>query len=95
MTILEALNMMLTDMLGPRGPMIAVLVLGVFFTLLIVTGMMARQDDPIAKLKKSQEKTSSRTTKDERLRRKAANAKRDKYKAFLEPQSGSRRHHAG
>lgn len=44
MTILEALNMMLTDMLGPRGPMIAVLVLALFFGLLVAAGVMARQD---------------------------------------------------
>ncbi|MFY0662329.1 MAG: type II secretion system F family protein [Shimia sp.] len=88
MTILEALNMMLTDMLGPRGPMIAVLVLALFFGLLVAAGVMARQDDPIAKLNKAKSaKTSARTTKEERLRRKASNAKLDKYKAFLEPQS--------
>ncbi|MBE1292157.1 MAG: type II secretion system F family protein [Rhodobacteraceae bacterium] len=88
MTILEALNLMLTDILGPRGPLIAVLVLALFFGLLIAAGMMARQDDPIEKLKKAQtQKAASRATKEERLRRKAANAKLDKYKAFLEPQS--------
>ncbi|MCP4209016.1 MAG: type II secretion system F family protein [Shimia sp.] len=88
MTILEALNLMLTDILGPRGPFIAVLVLALFFVLLVAAGMMARQDDPIAKLKKTQEqKSATRSTKEDRLRRKAANAKLDKYKAFLEPQS--------
>lgn len=88
MTILEALNLMLTDILGPRGPLIAVLVLALFFGLLIAAGMMARQDDPIEKLKKTQsQKAASRATKEERLRRKSANAKLDKYKAFLEPQS--------
>ncbi|WP_294224265.1 type II secretion system F family protein [uncultured Shimia sp.] len=88
MTTMEALNMMLTDMLGPRGPMIAILVLGLFFALLVAAAVMARQDDPISKLNKSQtQKSSARATKEERLRRKASNAKLDKYKAFLEPQS--------
>ncbi len=87
MSILEALNMMLTDMFGPRGPMVAVIVLSLFFALLVATGIMARKDDPIAKFKKAQTQKSNRSSKDERLRRKGANAKLDKYKTFLEPQS--------
>ena len=88
MTIMEALNLMLTDILGPRGPMIAVLVLAAFFGLLVYAAMVSRQDDPIAKLKRTQSGASkARSEKDDRLRRKAANAKLDKYKSFLEPQS--------
>lgn len=88
MTTMEALNLMLTDMLGPKGPLIAVLVLGAFFALLLVAMMAARKDDPIEKLKRAQSgKASAKNTQQEKLRRKAANAKLDKYKAFLEPQS--------
>ncbi len=88
MTTMEALNLMLTDMLGPKGPLIAVLVLGAFFALLFVAMMAARKDDPIEKLKRAQSgKASAKNTQQEKLRRKAANAKLDKYKAFLEPQS--------
>ncbi|MBO9478753.1 type II secretion system F family protein [Shimia sp. R11_0] len=88
MTTMQAINQMLTDMLGPQGPLLAVLVLGGFFALLIFAIMVARQDDPIEKLKRSQSNNSSKKKdQQDKLRRKAANAKLDKYKAFLEPQT--------
>ncbi|CUH52286.1 type II secretion system F family protein [Shimia marina] len=88
MTTMQAINQMLTDMLGPQGPLLAVLVLGGFFALLIFAIMVARQDDPIEKLKRSQSANSSKKKdQQDKLRRKAANAKLDKYKAFLEPQT--------
>ncbi|MBO9397874.1 type II secretion system F family protein [Shimia sp. R9_1] len=88
MTTMEALNLMLTDMIGPQGPLLAVLVLGGFFALLVFAMMVARQDDPIEKLKRAQSgKTDTKNSQQDKLRRKAANAKLDKYKAFLEPQS--------
>ncbi|WP_422048739.1 type II secretion system F family protein [Shimia sp.] len=88
MTTMEALNLMLTDMIGPQGPLLAVLVLGGFFALLVFAMMVARQDDPIEKLKRAQSgKTDTKKSQQDKLRRKAANAKLDKYKAFLEPQS--------
>ncbi len=87
MTTMEALNLMLTDILGPRGPMIAVLVLAAFFGLTMVAMVLARKDDPIEKLKRSQTTGGNKDQRQDKLRRKAANAKLDKYKAFLEPQT--------
>ncbi|GAA6181317.1 MULTISPECIES: type II secretion system F family protein [unclassified Shimia] len=88
MTTMEALNLMLTDIFGPQGPLMAVLVLGGFFALTLFAIMAARKDDPIEKFKRSQSGKSLKTNgKDDKLRRKAANAKLDKYKAFLEPQT--------
>ncbi|MDA5557097.1 type II secretion system F family protein [Shimia sp. MMG029] len=88
MTTMEALNLMLSDMLGPQGPLIAVLVLGGFFALLLYTMAAARRDDPIEKLKRAQNAGAKASdSQQEKLRRKGANAKLDKYKAFLEPQS--------
>ncbi len=87
MSTMEALNLMLTDILGPQGPLLAVLVLGMFFALLVAAMMMSRKEDPIAKLKREASGRAKGDAKADRLRRKAANAKLDKYKAFLEPQS--------
>ncbi len=87
MTTMEALNLMITDMLGPMGPMIAVGILGVFVILLAIPLIIARREDPIEKLKRSQN-GSAKVSNDQKdkLRRKSANAKLDRYKAFLEPQ---------
>ncbi|TCK99436.1 type II secretion system protein F (GspF) [Shimia isoporae] len=87
MTTMEALKLMLTDMLGPNGPMIAAGVMIAFFSLALIPLIIARRDDPIEKLKRAQSGASSKDGKKEQLRRKSSNAKLDKYKAFLEPQN--------
>ncbi|SFL13988.1 type II secretion system F family protein [Shimia haliotis] len=87
MTTMEALQLMLTDMLGPNGPMIAAGVMIAFFGLAFIPMILSRRDDPIEKLKRQQAGGSKRDGKKEQLRRKSANAKLDKYKAFLEPQN--------
>ncbi|KPA21338.1 Bacterial type II secretion system protein F domain protein [Shimia sp. SK013] len=87
MTTMEALVLMLTEMLGPNGPMIAVGVIVAFVALAAVPLILTRQDDPIEKLKRAQSGGNDQVVdKKEKLRRKSANAKLDKYKAFLEPQ---------
>ncbi|MGR3635519.1 MAG: type II secretion system F family protein [Shimia sp.] len=87
MTTMEALVLMLTDMLGPNGPMIAVGVIVAFVALAAVPLLLSRRDDPIEKLKRAQSGGGDKASgKKEVLRRKSANAKLDKYKAFLEPQ---------
>ncbi|MEP2532056.1 type II secretion system F family protein [Shimia sp.] len=88
MNTFEALNLMLTDMLGPNGPLIGIGVVGAFVILLIVSLMLSRKEDPIDKLNRVQkEGASKKDQRKEALRRKGANAKLDKYKAFLEPKS--------
>ncbi|SFL53946.1 type II secretion system F family protein [Shimia aestuarii] len=87
MNTFEALNMMLTDILGPRGPMIGLSVVVVFLILLIIPLLMSRKEDPIDKLKRSQTDGGRKDQRKEALRRKGANAKLDKYKQFLEPKN--------
>ncbi|PSL17662.1 type II secretion system F family protein [Shimia abyssi] len=86
MNTLEALNLMLIDQLGPNGPMIGIAIAFTLFLGLIIPLMLGRKDDPIEKLKRSQQEGANSKRK-EQLRRKGANAKLDKYKAFLEPKS--------
>ena len=80
------LNDMLTGTLGPFGPLIAVGFLGVFLILLTVFLMMNQRDDPLAKLKKSQQQPAASTKKHQVLRSGGRNDKLDKYANFLEPQ---------
>ncbi|MCP4821432.1 MAG: type II secretion system F family protein [Shimia sp.] len=88
MTTMEALVLMLNDMLGPNGPMIAAGVLVALLGLAFVPFLLSRRDDPIEKLKRSQDASSAKAGgRKEQLRRKSSNAKLDKYKAFLEPQN--------
>lgn len=88
MSTIDALKLMLTDVFGPFGPLFAIGFLCLFVIALAALTILSRKDDPIEKLKRNQMDASAETGgRKEALRRKSANAKLDKYKAFLEPQS--------
>jgi tight adherence protein C len=79
------LNDILTAALGPFGPIIAVGTLGVLLVALTLVLMMNRPEDPMDKLKRSQQEVKSGTVTQQRLRG-SKNEKLDKYAGFLEPQ---------
>jgi len=79
------LNDILTAALGPFGPIIAVGTLGVLLVALTLVLMMNRPEDPMDKLKHSQQEVKSGTVTQQRLRG-SKNEKLDKYAGFLEPQ---------
>ena len=54
MNTLDALNMMLTDILGPRGPMIGVSLVLIFVIMAAVPLILSRREDPIDKFKRAQ-----------------------------------------
>ena len=88
MNTLDALNMMLTDILGPRGPMIGISLVLIFVIMAAVPLILSRREDPIDKFKRAQkEGAAGKDSRKEALRRKSNNAKLDKYKAFLEPKN--------
>ncbi len=88
MNTLDALNMMLTDILGPRGPMIGVSLVLIFVIMAAVPLILSRREDPIDKFKRAQkEGAAGKDSRKEALRRKSNNARLDKYKAFLEPKN--------
>ncbi len=76
----------LTDMLGPFGPLIAVGTLGVLMILLTLPYLLNGRNDPLEKLKKSQEPDRKTSGDQQRLRASGRNDKLDKYASFLEPQ---------
>lgn len=91
MEMLQALNEMLVEKLGPLGPLIAIGGLGVLLVLLTLPSMLVRPSDPLDKLRESTGKQPVRRGKDESpsksLRHKGGSDKLDKFANFLEPQN--------
>ena len=85
MAFLDTINAKLTDLLGPFGPLMAILMLGVLLILLVLPAMLKKQDEPLDRLKAS---NNARRSADapERLRASQGTDKLDKYSSFLEPQ---------
>lgn len=81
---MESLNTMITDMLGPFGPLMLVGMLGVFLILLTLPVLMKKQSDPLDRLKTSARPVAE---KGEKLRAGTKNTKLNKYANFLEPQN--------
>ncbi|PYG26449.1 type II secretion system F family protein [Pelagimonas varians] len=81
----EKINTMITDLLGPAGPLI--LVAGLAFILILATIplLLSQKPDPMDKLKKSNRERMD-AEKREVLRDKKKNDKLNKYSQFLEPQ---------
>ncbi len=83
--MLDTFNSVLTNSLGPFGPLIAVGILGVVLILLTLPALLKRQKDPLDKLKESTRAQASAKSQ-KALRTNSKNAKLEKYSTFLEPQ---------
>ncbi|MDQ2092032.1 type II secretion system F family protein [Marimonas arenosa] len=83
---MEMINQMLTDTLGPMGPLMAAGFLGVVLVLVTLPVLLKREADPLDKLKKQQKKGRSTENK-EALRGRQRNEKLEKYAQFLEPKT--------
>jgi len=89
MGLLDSLNNMLREMLGPFGPLIAVGFLGLILVLVTLPIMLQKEEDPLEKLKaggrvKTKETANKPTAK---LRQAQKKDKLEKYSTFLEPQN--------
>ncbi|WP_300516159.1 type II secretion system F family protein [Aliiroseovarius sp.] len=82
--MLEQINTMLVDAMGPLGPVVALGILGLFLVLGTLPILMNRKEDPLDKLKKSNLQQIS----DPKMALRAAqgNDKLEKFSGFLEPQ---------
>ncbi len=83
--MLMNLNTMLTDAMGPLGPMIAIGFLGLLLMLGTLPMLMKRRADPMDKLRDLR-LASRNVNAEESLRFAAKNDKLEKFAAFLEPQ---------
>ncbi|MCR9125557.1 MAG: type II secretion system F family protein [Rhodobacteraceae bacterium] len=85
MEILNALDAMITDLLGPFGPLIVLGVLGLFMVLLTLPFLVNQREDPMKKLQRSIEKGTEVRFEKERLRQGARNEQLQRFANFLEP----------
>jgi tight adherence protein C len=84
---MENLQTMITDMLGPFGPLMIVGLLGVFLILVTLPVLLKREVDPLDKLKASGRAADKKGLKGEQLRAPTSRDKLEKYSNFLEPQN--------
>ncbi|MFY0621564.1 MAG: type II secretion system F family protein [Pelagimonas sp.] len=83
--MLENLNTLITDTLGPAGPLIIVAGFAALLILAAVPMLMNSKPDPLDKLKASNQRKLGSDTRAV-LREKNQNEKLNKYAQFLEPQ---------
>ena len=84
MGFLDTINTKLIDLLGPFGPLIAILMLGILLILLVLPTMLQKQSDPLDKLKAANTARDVNGRK-EKLRASQGTDKLDRYSSFLEP----------
>lgn len=86
----DAIITMLTDLLGPLGPVIALVALAGLLVAIALPAMLTKRDDPFAKLRASVKASAPATAGGRRgqpLRNVAGNDKLERYAGFLEPKS--------
>ncbi len=82
----ENIKTILTDQLGPFGPLLAVGILGMFLILLTLPILLKKNVDPLDKLKDQARAANKSTDKTKLLRSSSKKDKLEKYSNFLEPQ---------
>ncbi len=85
MQFLNTINTMLTDSMGPLGPLLVLGGLGLFLTLIALPTMLKKKPDAFNKLK-AQRATAVAERPGQDLRRGEKADKLEKFSAFLEPQ---------
>jgi tight adherence protein C len=86
MELLNSLNDIIVDLLGPLGPMILLGTLGLVMIGVTVAIMLAQPEDPMARLKRqTQAPTDSQKEPTQRLRQAERNEQLQKFASFLEP----------
>jgi tight adherence protein C len=83
---MEQINTLLIDLMGPMGPLIAVGGLGFLLVLCTLPFLMKKREDPLDKLKKSNQAVDPKDIKPA-LRHASGHDKLEKYSNFLEPQN--------
>lgn len=84
--MLEEINTLITDTLGPLGGLMVVGLLGVLLILVTLPILMKKQADPLDKLNSIAKSQKVETKNAEKLRTASKKDKLEKYSTFLEPQ---------
>ncbi len=81
-----AINTMLTDSMGPLGPLIAIGLLGILLIAIALPTMLKKQRDRFSELKGSPSGSEGGRTPQRALRRSEKGDKLERFAQFLEPQ---------
>ncbi len=84
--MLSQINQMITEMLGPMGPLLLVGALGFVMIMLTLPMLLQKEEDPLEKLREQQRKQARQSEATEKLRTATSKDKLEKYSTFLEPQ---------
>lgn len=87
MGFIEKLELMITDMLGPFGPLMLVGALGFMMILMTLPILLKKEKDPLDRLKAGNRTVEKMPGKPEKLRATTGKDKLEKYANFLEPQN--------
>lgn len=85
MELINQINDILTGSLGEFGPLLVVGVLGLFMVLLTIPALLNQPEDPLKKLKRSNNPEKKPKPQKERLRQGGRNEQLEKFATFLEP----------
>jgi len=83
--MLENIETMLTEQLGPFGPLLAIGILGMFLILLTLPVLLKKRVDPLDKLRKGAAQAAKKGEATLKLRHGNGKDKLAKYSDFLEP----------
>ena len=81
---MENIQTMITDLLGPFGPLMVVGLLGVFLILITLPVLLKREADPLDKIKSANTTAKPGKSKDKQLRSASGKDKLEKYSNFLD-----------
>ncbi|MFO8125960.1 type II secretion system F family protein [Yoonia sp.] len=84
---MENIQTMITELLGPFGPLMVVGLLGVFLILVTLPVLLKKEVDPLDRLKAAGNPAKVSKSKDKELRSATNKDKLEKYSNFLEPQN--------
>lgn len=85
---MEQIQTMITDLLGPFGPLMVVGLLGVFLILITLPVLLKREVDPLDRIKAANTTADDgKKGKGKKLRSASGKDKLEKYANFLEPQN--------
>ena len=86
MEAITNIQTMLTEALGPFGPILVLGLIGVLMILLTLPVLMKRVEDPLDKLHKANKAALDNSKRAEKLRTGTRQDKLERYSTFLEPQ---------
>lgn len=84
---MDAIQKILTELLGPNAPLILVGLIGFFLVLVALPVLLKKEEDPLDRLKSNNRGPEKKTAKGEKLRSGTNKDKLEKYSSFLEPQN--------